>query len=947
MNALDFFKAVLGDSGWYCAFSKDPIVQKFYQTIEELDHVTKQFSQNEKDSYFALATFKNGDLRESSNALQIKSFFVDIDADHGAIRYDNKQEAVKELRGFCKALSLPKPVIVDSGGGIHAYWILDEPVSMDDWKPVALSFRQACIDHGLRIDPKVTGDGARVLRTPNTYNTRSDTYSKFLSDTVNYVPFSLFADKFDTAPAPVLVSDNIDQADSALLDLLQSNVQGSFAKIEEKNEVGQGCAQLDYILKHQDEVSEPLWRAGLSIAKFCEEYDEVMHRMSENHPEYDPSETEYKLSRIKGPYRCSSFEEERPEGCEDCPHKGQINTPWSLGRKIAEAEGEEVVSDLFDDQVTYTIPEYPKPYFRGLNGGVYIRSQTLADDEPEERLVYHNDIYVTRRIRDPELGESIIVNFILPQDGKKEFVLPLTAATSREEFRKAMSHHGVVMMKMENLMAYIQKWVEELQLKSKADESRRQFGWTKGLDGFVVGAEEITKDEILINHPSPPTARFFPAFEPKGTYEKWQEMIETYNRPDLDVHQFCLAFCLGSPLFEFIPKIQGGGVHLFSGDSGFGKTSVMDAGNSIWGGPSLRIKGKDTGNFTMNRAEIWKNLPLLIDEVGDVPPHELSALAMVMTDGEQKGRMSSGANQERIRGEPWSLGVMTNGNNSFIERVSTFKNVPRAEAQRILEWECDGVNFNQNAEGGEESDRFNDLLEKNYGWAGPIFIRYILNNKEEVQKLVTKTSQVLNKKLRLAVQNRVWKANLTVAIAANIIANRLGIWSFDTNLMLTTSAKIVKYNREKVVTITRNATETINEYVAENIRNIYIINSKKDLRKQGIHNNALDSLVKSVDPYKVVGRLEPDTEMLYLAVSPLRKWCLDQRVNYSELDRDLCRNHNAHRKNKRLLAGHNLDTGPVKALWVNVKDILDLQDEDALRELEKIASLAENEDDQS
>jgi len=948
MNALDFFEAVLGDSGWYCAFAiGGSTTQKFFKTKEALYEVTQQLNENGRNAYFALSTFKDSESREQANVDQIKSLFLDIDVDHGKIKYDTKKEAVTALKEFCKKYALPKPVIVDSGGGIHAYWVFTESVTADEWKPLASKFKAACQNAGLRVDPAVPADCARIMRVPNTLNFRTDPprESCFLSSDITLKDFSFYKEKFGDVVTPVVTPPKVSAEfdDGGLTSLLQSNLRGSFTKIEERIAEGTGCAQIEYILTHQEEISEPLWRAGLSIVKFCDEADEVMHRMSEQHPEYEAELTEYKLSRIKAPYRCESFESENPEGCEGCPHKGKIKTPWSLGMNIAEAEGEEEVEE---NGTLYTIPEYPKPYFRGANGGVYVRSQSLVDDEPEERLVYPYDIYVTRRIKDVELGESIVVNLILPQDGRSEFLLPLTAATSRDEFRKAMSHHGVVLMKMDYLMAYIQKWVEELQMRTKADKSRRQFGWTKDMKSFVLGAQEITKDEVLVNHPSPPTAKFFDAFVPKGSYEDWQIMAETYNRPELDVHQLLLAFSLGSPLFEFIPKIQGGGIHLFSGDSGFGKSAVMDAGTSIWGSRALRVKGKDTGNFSLNRAEVYKNLPLNIDEIGDMPPVQMSDIVMVMSDGEQRGRLRSGANEERHRGEPWALGVMTNGNNSLIERVSTFKNVPRAEAQRVLEWECDGVDFNTGKESGEASDQFNELLENNYGWAGPIFIRWILQNMEETQKLVIKIGQVLTKKLKLTQQNRVWRANLTVAITANIIANRLGIWTFSTDTMLLSAAKMVKYNQEKVVTITRDATETVNEYVAENIRNIYIVNSNKDLRKGGIHNNALDSLVKTIDPYKVVGRLEPDTDMLYLAVSPLRKWCLDQRVNYSELDRDLVRKYNAVRKNKRLLAGHNLDTGPVKALWIDIKDILDLKDEDTLRELERIASKA-NEDDQS
>ena len=50
---------------------------------------------------------------------------------------------------------------------------------------------------------------------------------------------------------------------------------------------GRGCGQLKYIATRQEEVSEPLWRAGLSIAKFCVDGDVAAEKISSRHPDYD------------------------------------------------------------------------------------------------------------------------------------------------------------------------------------------------------------------------------------------------------------------------------------------------------------------------------------------------------------------------------------------------------------------------------------------------------------------------------------------------------------------------------------------------------------------------------------------------------------------------------------------------------------------------------------
>ena len=60
--------------------------------------------------------------------------------------------------------------MINSGRGVHVYWILTEPVGIDDWLPVAQRLKRLCAQHNLLADPAVTADGARVLGIPNTHN---------------------------------------------------------------------------------------------------------------------------------------------------------------------------------------------------------------------------------------------------------------------------------------------------------------------------------------------------------------------------------------------------------------------------------------------------------------------------------------------------------------------------------------------------------------------------------------------------------------------------------------------------------------------------------------------------------------------------------------------------------------------------------------------------------
>ena len=161
----------------------------------------------------------------------------------------------------------------------------------------------------------------------------------------------------------------------------------SFERIIERIVAGTGCAQLEHIITDQGNISEPLWRGGISIARNCKDWETTIHVISDKHPNYDPKETEDKAARlVDKPYRCEVFESLDPDRCKECPHKGKIKSPIVLGTDINRAESvEESVIEVDEAgmPVVYPIPPIPYPYFRGKNGGVY---RDEKDEAPKLKI---------------------------------------------------------------------------------------------------------------------------------------------------------------------------------------------------------------------------------------------------------------------------------------------------------------------------------------------------------------------------------------------------------------------------------------------------------------------------------------------------------------------------------------------------------------------------------
>ena len=573
------------------------------------------------------------------------------------------------------------------------YWFLSESVSYETWYPVAERLKRLCAEDGFAADPAVTSDAARVLRVPHTHNHKTDPPSEvkfFGSSTPKFetVDFDAFSELLGTDVIPV-PTKYTPVAMSAAMQNLMGNQENVFKDILLKTAMGKGCDQLSYVLQNQETMSEPMWRAGLSIAKFCIDGDKAAHKLSHKHPEYTAQSTEKKLGLIKGPYTCARFDEFRPDVCPECPHWGEIKSPIVLGRKLREAEVDEdgnyEVEPDAPEEPAYVIPRYPSPYLRGANGGVYLRTRD-QDGDIEEKVIYPYDLYVTKRIRNPELGEMVMMRLHLPHDAVREFTIPMSSVTSREELRKGLSSQGVAVQRMDEIMNYTLKWVEELQATSVAEEAHLQFGWTDDThEAFVLGGQTVRKDSIENNPPATQTNGYFEFFKPKGTLEDWKEAIKFWQDERFVLQQFGLGMGFGSPLMEFLNE-PCGSVAFINHESGVGKTMMLLAAAGIWGDPDkLVLKATDTAAFKLNRAEVMHSLPVGIDEVTNMTPKQMSELIYQGTQGTQPGRMTAQANVARYQGRPWSLLMGYTANTSVVETVSRGKAMPKAEAQRVLE----------------------------------------------------------------------------------------------------------------------------------------------------------------------------------------------------------------------------------------------------------------------
>ena len=141
-----------------------------------------------------------------------------------------------------------QPILVNSGNGIHAYWLLEETLSRKEWEPLAKRLKQLCKEHGLIVDERVF-EASRVLRPMNSFNFKNPSNPKPV-EIWNENSARISAEemrKLLGAPEPKPEEEKPDFVPSSMspmMEALMANKVKKFKNIMLKGE--NGCAQLNY-----------------------------------------------------------------------------------------------------------------------------------------------------------------------------------------------------------------------------------------------------------------------------------------------------------------------------------------------------------------------------------------------------------------------------------------------------------------------------------------------------------------------------------------------------------------------------------------------------------------------------------------------------------------------------------------------------------------------------
>jgi hypothetical protein len=842
-----------------------------------------------------------------------RSFWVDLDC--GQAKFDKgdgyltKKDAVIAITKFAKDVDWPRPLIVDSGNGVHAYWPLIKDIKAATWVKVATALKSALAHAGVIADPSRTADFASILRPPGAVNRKNgeEKVVKVLASCEPCEPSDLAAklSVYVKANQVKMIKEAPIRERSKNSDLMMEfpQVDTSLDVIVTK------CAQVAAMRAEKGDIGYEPWRGVAGLAKYCTDGEALMHSWSEDYPGYTYEETQAKIDTwTMAPTVCDFFEKCNPDGCMGCEFKGKIKTPMVLGRVIpisVEVEKEGVTEDGVVQ--TVVVPALPTGYL--WDGQLMSRLIPDKDGVLHPMVFCHDLFYLTSRIRGEDGTYRHGVRMHMANHKIREFDISGESIASNTDMLRALAKHELHTSNHKDagshMAAYLRDQLKALKLQVEETSTMTSFGWRDDRS-FLLGDRLHCKDgttrTVLVGGNA---RRYAKHLIPKGTIEGYARGLNyLYNREGAEPWQYALCAGWGTLLSPMCESLYKGVLFaLHGGDTARGKTTVCHASLAAFGAPAeLSINGKQ--GFTP--LALWavlgtiRGMPVLLDELSTVEPSTISDIAYGIANGKERQRLKShGGTVSLAESAEWRLNMFVTGNMDFHGMLAANQANSQAEAVRVIQLSVDRYSHlaNSNAEGDTEARSREiaqalDELDRNTGVAGDIMVKYVVANydriAEEVHTMVHQlTVEIPSPKYRF------YRSHTACTIVMARICKQLGIIDFDIDALYTFIIATIRDLAESVMlsnTVTDE--EAFSRMVSSLASRILVTNEFRDKRDGRGPETPRSRIIGEVAGRYVLGTQKDKAcaGHMMIAQKEIRDWCIKNRTDYNVMVNKLSAN---------------------------------------------------------
>jgi hypothetical protein len=951
MDATDFLTAVLPRTGIYCICE---LTTKFRQhryvdSVAAAVADAERFAAGGLNTYFALASFNQRGSREAINAHHMRSFFFDIDIDPAGKggKYRSKKEAVIALHAFMEATGLATlgdPWLVDSGGGVHVYWPLSADVLIADWQPVAERLKRTAVAHQLHIDKAVTADAARVLRMPGTLNFKYDPprpsaikqtgYAFTLADIDSLLPtlemlgalapvngrtLALTEPAINipgtrpTLPGITIVNGIPGQRPVRTTTVgaaLVPHIDSSFTQILDRSMAGNGCAQVRFYVEHADEDGmEPMWRSMLSLAKCTTEGLDAGRKLAAMHP-YSEERLQAKWNALQGPYSCNKIEELNPGGCAGCPHAGKITNPLPLGYAYAP----QVVP------ATSAAPALPAP----PDEFTFANNHTSRVTHGEATVILPYVFFLHSVMQE---GDSYCARFcrVVDADTLIFTAVPMHTLARKDDALKTLAGQNIFPVKGQdlNLFAYLRACVQAASVGNKSLRVPPKYGWQPD-DSFAFGDRVVaaTGEYSFI---SDRLGNLIEGMVPHGSMSTWQRIVAMLCAKGCYDIVSLMLIGFASPLMKWSNNgADAMVIHACGRESGVGKSLALGLARSVWGGKRFIVVPTTSENTMLQRAGLLGGLPLLVDEV--TAKNRMSEMEWVpkfifdYSQGQHKLKGSHSANAELSDNMMWNGLALITSNSPVLEHMLGARDTSsNGEVQRFLEWRCEvPINFSNT-----ERDTL-QLLNENYGHAGPQFATWLVNNLAVAKQVFATVMEGWRKQLDATDTERYWVAGGAAIITAAVLLGpqHANICTINAKRVMDFLQGLVLNTRRLITANVTDANDLIAAFLREH-NGMFVKLSRAGQIVNALGNSTSTLTVTLPDSARgrVVGRIEyevsPGLVNTYIDMTTLKKFCSLRNWSYVALKEDLSRYAIVSEKVMDLFKGTTMSSSSTRCLYLS------------------------------
>lgn len=908
MNTRDFLQHLLPAAGFYFTGTFTDAGRwrnTAHRTLDAAASHLASLSAQGKHAYFALASYHQASYVDANNKTRrrtqintraLKSFFLDLDVGDDPLKFASKEEAAKALQAFVAKTGLPKPMVVDSGGGLHCYWPLTDEVLTEHWRPVANQLKALCTREGFRVDKAVPADPARVLRPVGTNNAKHNLPVQLVRPCapVSFVDFAFrLQAAAGEAPAPAKPLTAAAPADP-----FEDGNLGATNDPVNFDHIVFLCPQLqNQVATRGAGVSEPLWRAGLGVAKFAINPELAWRSISDGHPDYDEARTREKVDNWHAsPTACAHFESLDPKTCAGCDKRGTIKSPVVLARAVMAAPPPVVES--FDVQTGETVetqlPDTPRGYKRRASDGSIVQETEDKDGNPVYLEICPYDLYpVALRDQVSQSGDTTSHaqwRIHLPVGPNKprephDMTIPAGALADAKNLHKFLLEKGAFMTvdQAKATQSYMIAYLKLLAQTAARERIYDHLGWQDDRKAFVLGETVWFKDGSRKQqpmHPSVASTIGAHGLKPTGSLEGWKRAMAFYNRPGYEGHRFFLYAALGAPIFHMNDTGNKGVLLTASGKSGRGKTTVLRACASFYGHPDTLLMNGNKDGATTNAMYAtlgaMHSLPYLLDDTTERDHDEMRRFLLNLSTGQGKRRMGrDGVAADHLT---WETLVLSSSNADDVSALLAGARDNSPHMMRMISVEFAAIDTSPTAK--IAADEFLRALVANHGHVGPILAQALVTQYDVIRARYIKNVEKVDRMLASdnASAERFWGAAVAAAYTGAQLAQHLGFLDYPVEADLQWMIDHIRSQRSNMIESVSTPREQLTMFLNGAQRHTLIMSSKNSSNLDNVAQRPTDALWV---------RHEIDTNLIYVDRSAMGEYCNEQHIAFKPLQKAL------------------------------------------------------------